>query len=81
MPKSVSSRCMKGFDGMPRLSKQNKQRLENRYLELCNRLKEVQKDTQDYWLVVGELQGIEFAVRQMKGVIYQAQNGTIKCGF
>lgn len=72
---------MKGFDSVPRLSKQNKQRLESHYLNLCNRLKEVQKDTQDYWLVVGELQRIEFTVRQMKGVIYQAQNGTIKCGF
>lgn len=66
---------------MPRLSKQNKQRLENRYLNLCNRLKDAQKDTQDYWLIVGELQGIEFAVKTMNGVIYQAQNGTIKCGF
>ena len=66
---------------MPRLSKQRKQALENHSLELCNRLKETKKDTQDYWLIVGELQGIEFTVQQMKGVIYQAQNGTIKCGF
>ncbi|MBU5491253.1 hypothetical protein [Butyricicoccus intestinisimiae] len=66
---------------MPRLSKQNKQRLENRYLNLCNRLKDAQKDTQDYWLIVGELQGIELTVKTMNGVIYQAQNGTIKCGF
>lgn len=72
---------MKGFDGMPRLSKQNKQKLENHYLELCNRLKETQKGTQNYWLIIGELQGIEFTLQQMKGVIYQAQNGTIKCGF
>ena len=72
---------MKGFDNMPRLSKQRKQALENHYLELCNRLKETKKDTQDYWLVVGELQGIEFTVKTMNGVIYQAQNGTIKCGF
>lgn len=66
---------------MPRLSKQNKQVLENHYLDLCNRLKQTKKGTQDYWLIIGELQGIEFTVQQMKGVIYQTVNGTIKCGF